>query len=319
MKRFTHITPTSIHEVIPLLSEHTRPLAGGTDLLTELKEGLVEPDQLVSLRKLSELRGLTFDAGVHIGALTTLTELSRHPQIKDGPYQALAQSARLAASPQLRNMATIGGNVLQDVRCWYYRGPFDCWLKGGDECPARDGEHHKHALFDQSPCVAVQPSDPATALLALDATVSVVGPDGTRSLSMQELLTPPTATRRKLHTLQSDELITAITLPDWAGWQSVYLKAMERATYSFALVGVAVALRLDAGVVADARIVLGSVANTPLRMDKAATSLVGQPLNDETIAAAAHVAIQDAQPLPHTHYKAEMTQRMVRHALGTMV
>ena len=319
MKRFTHITPTSIHEVIPLLSEHTRPLAGGTDLLTELKEGLVEPDQLVSLRKLSELRGVTFDAGVHIGALTTLTELRRHPQIKDGPYQALAQSARLAASPQLRNMATIGGNLLQDVRCWYYRGPFDCWLKGGDDCPARDGEHHKHALFDQSLCVAVQPSDPAVALLALDATVSVAGPDGTRALGIQELLAPPTAAHRKLHTLQPDELITAINLPDRAGWQSVYLKAMERATYSFALVGVAVALRSDAGIIADARIVLGGVANTPLRLDDASTWLVGQPLNEATIAAAAHMAVRDAQPLPQTHYKAEMTQRMVHHALTTMV
>lgn len=319
MKRFTHITPTSIQEVIPLLSEHTRPLAGGTDLLTELKEGLADPDHLVSLRKLSELRGVTFDAGVHIGALTTLTELSRHPQIKDGPYQVLAQSARLAASPQLRNMATIGGNLLQDVRCWYYRGPFDCWLKGGDGCPARDGEHHKHALFDQSPCVAVQPSDPATALLALDATVSVAGPDVTRALGMQELLAPPTAAHRKLHTLQPDELITAINLPDRTGWQSIYLKAMERATYSFALVGVAVALKLDAGVVVDARIVLGGVANAPLRLDDAATWLAGQPLNEATIAAAAHMAVRDVQPLPQTHYKAEMTQRMVQHALTTMV
>ncbi|NOK63299.1 MAG: xanthine dehydrogenase family protein subunit M [Chloroflexi bacterium AL-W] len=319
MKRFTHITPTSIHEVIPLLSEYSRPLAGGTDVLTELKEGLVEPDQLVSLRKLSELRGVTFDAGVHIGALTTLTELSRHPQIKDGPYQALAQSARLAASPQLRNMATIGGNLLQDVRCWYYRGPFDCWLKGGDGCPARDGEHHKHALFEQSPCVAVQPSDPATALLALDATVSVAGPSGTRSVGMQELLVPPTASRRKLHTLQLDELITTIQLPARDGWQSIYLKAMERATYSFALVGVAVAIKLDAGIFADARIVLGGVANTPLLMEDAAQQLVGQPLNEATIAAVAQLATQNAQPLPHTHYKAAMVQRLVCHALATMV
>lgn len=319
MKRFTHITPTSIKDVIPLLSEHTRPLAGGTDLLTELKEGLAAPDQLVSLRKLSELRGLTFDDGIQVGALTTLTELSRHPQIKDGPYQALAQSARLAASPQLRNMATIGGNLLQDVRCWYYRGPFDCWLKGGDGCPARDGEHHKHALFEQSPCVAVQPSDPATALLALDATVSVAGPSGTRSVGMQELLVPPTASRRKLHTLQLDELITTIQLPARDGWQSIYLKAMERATYSFALVGVAVAIKLDAGIVADARIVLGGVANTPLLMEDAAQQLVGQPLNEATIAVVAQLATQNAQPLPHTHYKAAMVQRLVRHALATMV
>jgi xanthine dehydrogenase YagS FAD-binding subunit len=320
MKKFAYITAPTVEQVIPLLDATTRPLAGGTDLLTEMKEDIVTPERLVSLRRLPGLRGIARDAnGLRIGALTTLSDLERSLDVRDGPYAALALAARSAASPQLRNAATIGGNLLQDVRCWYYRGPFNCWLKGGEECYARNGEHHLHALFQQSPCIAPQPSDPATALLALDAQVEIQDADGARSVALLELLAPPTDTRRKPHTLGPAELIVGLTLPTRDGWRSVYHKGMERATYAFALVGVAAAIRMDGEKVAEARIALGGVANTPVLAETVAASLIGQPLTPESIAAAAAKVADGAQPLPQTAYKQELVVRMVAAALQALV
>jgi xanthine dehydrogenase YagS FAD-binding subunit len=315
MRKFTHVTATSLAEVIPLLDHRTRPLAGGTDLVTQLKDHLISPDRLVSLRGLG-LRGVAVRAGrLYIGALTTLSELERDPQLRSDPYRALAQAAHSAASPQLRNVATIGGNLLQDVRCPYYRGPFTCWLKGGTDCYARNGEHHIHALFQQSPCIAAHPSDPVTALLALDATVTLAGRDGERSVDLLELLVPPTDERRTLNTLGQAELITNITLPARDGWRSTYQKAMERAVYAFALAGVAAAIKVEQGKVAAARIALGGIANTPLPASDAAASLIGKPLTDESIATAAALAVRGARPLPQTTYKEELVVRLVRAAL----
>lgn len=319
MKKFAYQAPTSVEQVIPLLDAHNRPLAGGTDLMTLLKVRLIDPEQLVSLRHLDELNSIeAADGGLRIGARATLSDLDKADAVRNGPYAALAQAARSAASPQLRNVATIGGNLLQESRCWYYRGSFDCWLKGGSECYARGGEHHYHAMFEQSACVAVQPSDPATALLALDAHVVIQGGSGERQVPLIEVLQPPTAERRRLHTLAPDELITAIALPGRDGWHSVYHKAMERAVYAFALAGVAVAVRMHGATVAEARIVLGAVANTPLLAESAAASLVGQPLSDEAIAQAAELAVADAQPLPQTSYKVSLVRRLVGAALGDL-
>jgi xanthine dehydrogenase YagS FAD-binding subunit len=284
-------------------------------LVTRLKEHLADPERLVSLRGL-ELRGILEQAGgMQIGALATLAELERDPRLRGGPYRALAQAARSAASPQLRNVATIGGNLLQDARCWYYRGPFDCWLKGGAECPARSGEHQHHAIFEQSPCAAPHPSDPATALLALGATVALVGSGGEREIGLLDLLAPPTAERRALSTIGPAELITAIVLPELAGWRSSFQKAMERATYAFALASAAAAIKVEAGVVVAARIALGGVANTPLLASEAAASLVGRPLTDESIASVAALAVRGAQPLPQARYKIGLVERLVRAAL----
>ncbi len=174
MHPFTHIDVANTDEVIPLLNATTRPLAGGTDLLPLMKEELAAPERLINLKHAADLRYIrNDDTGLQIGALTTLDELDRHPDIRRG-YTALAQAAGLAASPQLRNMATLGGNLLQQVRCWYYRGDFHCWLKGGEMCQARDGRNDYHAIFEQSPCVAVHPSDPPAALIALDARLRIV-------------------------------------------------------------------------------------------------------------------------------------------------
>lgn len=315
MKRFMYFSPTSLAEAIPLLGGGARPLAGGTDLVALMAAGELAPERLVSLGGL-DLRGIAYGAdGLRIGALTTLAELERAPLLAEGPYRALAEAARSAASPQLRNAATLGGNLLQAARCWYYRGPFDCWLKGGAACPARAGEHHAHALFQQSPCIAVHPSDPATALLALGAAVRIAGPGGERALALHELLAPPTAERRSLTTLGDAELITAVTLPPRDGWRSSYQKAMQRASFAFALAGVAATVRLDGGRVAAARIALGGVANTPLLAHEAAASLEGAALSDTAIARAADLATSGATPLPQTAYKARLVRGLVQAAL----
>ncbi len=254
---------------------------------------------------------------MHIGALTTLDELDRSTLLRSR-YTALAQAAGLAASPQLRNMATIGGNLLQQVRCWYYRGDFHCWMKGGSECQARDGENQYHAIWDQSPCVAVHPSDPPAALIALDASVRIMGPDGERVVALADFLQPPSEERRQLHTLGPDELIVEIVVPP-AGGRSVYLKAMDRALWAYALVSVAVAARVEQGRLHATRIVLGGVANVPIRCSTAEALVEGQAADEMLLRRAGEVAIGGATPLQHTGYKLPLARNLVTQALREVV
>lgn len=314
MHQFTHIDGAQVADIIPLLDETSRPLAGGTDLLPLIKEGIAVPQRLVNLKQAEELRYLRTDAtGLRIGALTTLNELAHHPDVQRD-YMALAQAASAAASPQLRNMATLGGNLLQQVRCWYYRGDFHCWLKGGNVCHARDGRNEYHAIFDQSPCVAVYPSDPPAALIALNASVEIVGPRGQRAISVADFLQPPTADRQVLHTLEPDELIVAVSVPRTAA-RSVYLKAMDRAVWAYALASVAVVAELNDGVVRNVRIVIGGVANTPIRSIEAEQVVEGQSLNDDLVRRAGVTAIANAKPLAHNRYKLPLVRNLVAQAL----
>lgn len=314
MQQFTHIDVASLDEVIPLLDSTSRPIAGGTDLLPLMKDGLAAPERLINLKRLADLRYIRADeAGLHIGALTTLDDLSRDPLVRRD-YTALAQAAAESASPQLRNMATLGGNLLQQVRCWYYRGDFHCWLKGGDHCHARDGRNEYHAIFEQSPCVAVYPSDPPAALIALDAGVRIVGPGGERRVKVADFLQPPSDERHALHTLAPNELIVAVELPPSAG-RSVYLKAMDRATWAYALVSVAAVAEISAGVARNVRIVLGGVANTPVRVGAAEALIEGQALSEALVRRAGEAAIADAQPLAHNRYKLPLARNLVAQAL----
>jgi xanthine dehydrogenase YagS FAD-binding subunit len=316
MHPFTHIDATSVAEAIPLLDATSRPLAGGTDMLPLMKEGIVTPERLVNLKRTDDLRHVhirTEDSGLLIGALTTLAELSENASVRSG-YTALAQAAGEAASPQLRNMATLGGNLLQQVRCWYYRGDFQCWLKGGDICHARDGQNEYHAIFDQSPCVAVYPSDPPAALLALDASLGIVGPQGARSVKLADFLQPPDEARHVMHTLAPDELIVAIELPATRS-RSVYLKAMDRAVWAYALASVAVAAELTDGVARNVRIVLGGVANVPVRATEAEALVEGRALDEPLLRQAGEVAIAGAQPLAHNRYKLPLVRNLVAQAL----
>jgi xanthine dehydrogenase YagS FAD-binding subunit len=254
------------------------PLAGGTDLVTLVRDGLVEARTVSDVRALLP-RGLD---GTRIGAGTTLAELERSEEVPD----ALREACRLAASPQLRNMGTIGGNLLQATRCWYWRLDYPCFLHGGDHCHAREGEHREHAIFGNERCASAHPSDPAAALLALGATIET----NRRTFPLAELYRLPTEDDRNVTTLEPTELILYVEYerPE----ASTYLKAMDRARFSFPLVGVAAA-RHGGG---EVRLALSGVAPIPWALGSAAE-------------------IDEATPLPGTAYKVELARVLVRRAV----
>jgi xanthine dehydrogenase YagS FAD-binding subunit len=271
------LRPSSVEEAAAALGNGSVALAGGTELVPLLREGLAKADRLVHVSAVVP-RGVD---GRRIGAGTTLAELEVDPEIP----QALREACSLAASPQLRSMSTLGGNLLQATRCWYWRLGFDCWLHGGEKCFAKDGAHREHAIFGNDLCASAHPSDIAAALIALGATLRTTK----REVPVAELYRLPTEDDRELTTLAPDELILELEVPKPDA--STYLKAMDRRKWSFALVGAAVA-RSSAGV----RIVLAGVAPIPWTLESAA-------------------ALDDSTPLPGTAYKVEIARALVRRAL----
>lgn len=321
MRPFEHLTVHTADEAIAALAraegDSARLIAGGTDLLPLLKDGLVDPDRLIDIKPARALRHLSFedDGSVRIGALTTLAEIERSAPLADR-LPILTQAVADAATPQLRAMATVGGNLLQRSRCWYFRGPFDCWLKGGDTCYMRDGENKYASIFNQGPCCSTHPSDLAPALVALDATILVASASGQRTLPMTELLAPPTNDERIEHRLRPGELLTEIRIPAQPkDSHGVYLKAMDRRAWAFALVSAAAQLTIANGAITRARLVLGGVANVPWRVMAAEKLLEGQTLTPELAAQAAELAIAGAAPLVHNRYKAPMARELARRAL----
>ena len=272
--------PASLDEAAGALGNGARPLAGGTDLVQLVRDRLVPTDTLVDVRGLLP-RGIE---GERIGAGTTLSELESSEAVP----AALREACRLAASPQLRNMGTIGGNLLQATRCWYWRLAFPCYLRGGDHCHAREGEHREHAIFANEPCASAHPSDPAAALLALGAEVETTA----RRFPLGELYRLPTDGDRNLTTLEPGELILALHVPEPDA--SVYLKAMDRRRFSFALVGVAAARFSDG-----TRLALAGVAPIPWALDSP----------DD---------LDGATPLPGNEYKLEIARALVRRALDQL-
>lgn len=321
MRPFEHLTVHAASDAISALAETgentTRLIAGGTDLLPLLKDGLVTSDRLIDIKPARALRYLTFedDGSVRIGALTTLAEIERSATLAER-LPILPQSVADAATPQLRAMATVGGNLLQRSRCWYFRGSFDCWLKGGDTCYMRNGENKYAAIFEQGPCRSAHPSDLAPALVALDATITLEGASGARTLPVVELLAPPTQDERIEYRLRPGELLTEIHIPEQpSNSHGVYLKAMDRRAWAFALVSAAAQLTLEDGKVTRARLALGGVANVPWRVTAAETLLEGQTLTPELAAQAAELAIQSATPLAHNRYKVALARELARRAI----
>lgn len=324
MRQFEYSSPPNIDEALQQLERDggsARPLAGGTDLLTLMKADITAPAQLINIKQMHDIpRGISEAAdGLALGALTTLSEIEAHPAIA-ARYPALAEAAAVAATPQLRNMATLGGNLLQRPRCWYFRSPhFHCWLKGGQECQARDGENQHHALFGGGPCYAVHPSDIAPALLALGAEIDLRGAAGKRTLPLEAFFALPTDERRTETVVGDDELVLSIRLPAQpAGSRSTYLKAMDRKVWAFALVGVAALLRLEGRKVADARLVLSGVAPIPWRAEAAERALIGAEADQALFEQAAEIALADAQPLAHNGYKLALAKTLVYRALSAL-
>ena len=274
------LRPESAEEAVAALGDGSVPLAGGTDLVPLLRDGIVRASRLVDLDR-AVPRGID---GTRIGAGATLDELEVDPQIPD----VLRDACRLAASPQLRAMGTIGGNLLQATRCWYWRLKFPCWLHGGERCHAREGEHREHAIFGNARCASAHPSDPAAALIALGATLRT----DRRELLVRDLYRLPTDDDRNVTRLAPDELILELAVPPPDA--SVYLKQMDRGRWAFPLVGVAAA-RFGS----DVRLALAGVAPVPW------------PLESPD-------AVDDATPLPGTAYKLELARVLVRRALAAV-
>jgi len=321
MRNFEYQSPHTVDETIQLLGQigANVPLAGGTDLLTLMKAGLIDPDRLIDIKRLDEIpHGIAKStSGITIGALTTLAEIESSELIQS-QFPVLAQAAALAATPQLRNMATIGGNLLQRPRCWYFRdASFHCWLKGGVECQAKDGQNQLHALYGDSPCVAVHPSDPASALLALNARVQLRGPQGERTLALDEFFTLPEENHRRENAIAPDELLMSIQIPPQIqGARSLYLKAMDRKVWAFALVGVAVWLHVQGDIVSDIRLVLSGVAPIPWRLTNAEQMLKAQRLDEPLIIDVVESALDDAMPLAENGYKISLAKGLLHRALS---
>ena len=321
MKPFAHHNARSIDEAVRLLTEYrgkAKLNAGGTDLLGLLKGGIL-PDYPAAIINMKTIAGLDFikegAAGLTIGALTNLADIARSPVIKE-KYPLLAEAARLVASPLIRNLATIGGNLVQEVRCCYYRyahqigGPVICRRKGGKTCNALAGDNRYHSLFGGvHGCVAVNPSDIGIALIALGARIQT----SQRTIEAQDFF-PATATSSTL--LAVNEVVTEINIPlPPAGSRQHYRKFTLREPIDFAIVSVASVITLQGEICADARIILGAVAPTPFRAGKAEEIIKGRPLNDVTAAEAAQAALLGAKPLSRNAYKVEIAQTLVKRAI----
>lgn len=318
MPNFKYVRPSSLEEAVRLAAAgQARLHAGGTDLLGCLHDGVFGADTVVSLTGLGDLRGVRVrrDGGLAIGSLTTVTEVAEHPLVRER-YGALAQGASEVASPQLRNQGTLGGNLCQKPRCWYYRGDFHCLRKGGGMCFAVAGESHFHAVLGGAgTCFVVHPSDTAPALVGFGASVRAVGPAGARTIPVAELYVPPEVDPTRETVLEEGEVVTEVLLPPAAGTVSSYRKVRARGAWDFALVGLALVLWFDGETVARARAVLSGVAPVPWRSEAVERVVTGKRLDDATVAAAAEAAVQGAEPLEHNGYKVALVKAVVAEEL----
>ena len=320
MKNFAHVNATSLAGAVGLLEQkgNSRVIAGGTDLITEMRLGIVAPDRLINLKTIPGMNEILFEEkpGFRLGALATLDEIARNKAVQEH-YPILVQAISQAASPQLRNRGTLAGNLSQDSRCWYYRGQFQCWLKGGTICYAKDGENAHHAILGGGPCYTVHPSDPAPALIALKAQIHIHGPHGERSLPLERFFQVPREDSRRLTILEPTEIITQIDIPA-SPPQSIgtYLKAMDRKVWSFALVSLAAQLTWNGDRISESRLVFGGVAPRPWRRQDIEALLQDQKLDDSTIDRAVRLLRNGEQPLAHNGYKVALSQGLLKEALN---
>lgn len=324
MQNFNYVKAESLDFAVESLraGDGTSLLAGGTDLVPLMKDELARPNTLIDISGLDDLNYIEErDGRLHIGAATSLSDLAANPTVA-ARYAALGQACRLAATPQLRNMSTIAGNLLQQPRCWYYRGEHNCWLKGGEVCYARSGENELHAIFLNSPtesrCVSVHPSDPAVALLLFDAIVRFRTAGGDSEIPLRDLYDRPTPERRNSVVLPAGAVITEL-VAEPGGGRSTYLKAMPRASWAFALASIGLSFRVAESRIEDARLSLGGVAPVPLRFPRVEALLEGQAVAQIDAHALADALVAEATPLSKNGYKVPLLKGLFQQALSELL
>jgi xanthine dehydrogenase YagS FAD-binding subunit len=313
--------PTTLDEAADLtrdLGDDAWVMAGGMDSFDWLKDRTKRTEALVDLSQVDELTGIReVDGGLEIGAMTTLTDVAEHSAVRDR-YGLLAEAASLVASPQIRNQGTLGGNVSQDTRCWYYRSGWTCYRAGGNTCYADtpSAVNREHAILHASRCVAVSPSDTAPALVALDAQMVIRRGDRERVVDAMDYFVGPDLDIERMTVLEPGDLLTAIRIPaTWAGARFYFEKVRDREVWDFPLVNVASAFRESGGRIDDARIVVGAVAARPLRLLAVEREISGQTVSTQTIARAGELAIQGARPLRFNQYKVPLMRNLVQRAV----
>jgi xanthine dehydrogenase YagS FAD-binding subunit len=322
MPAFELYQPSSVADAQKMLEQHGPDawvLAGGMDSFDWLKDRIKKPKAVVDLSGIEELKGVRgVGDGIEIGAMTTLTELVNRPIIKQ-KYDLLAQAAELVASPQIRNQATLGGNVSQDARCWYYRAGWPCYRAGGNICyaDAPEGRNREHAILHADRCVAVNPSDSAPALIALDAKFVIRTPKGERVVDAEDYFIGPDIDITRLHILQPGDLLTAIHIPSaWAGAKFYFEKIRDRNVWDFPLLNVASAMVVSGGAIERARIAVNGAAARPLRLKAVEDAVRGKPPNAATGEMAGKLAVQGAVPLQFNTYKIPLMRNLVKRAIA---
>ena len=321
MPGFELYQPMQLDDALALLDRYGKDgwkMAGGNDSLSWFKERVKRPKAVIDISGIAALKGIreTPD-GVEIGALTSLTEIERSPVIR-AKYRVLADAARRVASPQIRNTGTIGGNLAQDARCWYYRYGLPCYRAGGNTCFAdtAEGVNREHALFDTDRCVAVSPSDTAPALVALDAKMVVKSSKGERVASAEEFFIGPKIDITRMTALKPEEILTAVRVPNsWAGARFYFEKVADRDTWDFALVNVAAAIVVNNGVVERSRIACGGVSAVPRRLTVVEEVIQGKPAEEATAKLAGQSATRGARPLNYNQFKIPLMANLVTRAV----
>lgn len=321
MKSFAHVNASSVDHALSVLEKYGQEacvMAGGQDLLFRIKKYLVKPSCVVNLKTIPGLSYVRFEPaeGLKIGALTTLSQIAASAEVRKR-YSVLAQAARLVASPQIRNLGTIGGNLCQDVWCWYLQAGFSCWKSGGEFCDLAGGDSRYYgSIMKGHLCLANHPSDAAPALAALDAQIHLASPRGRRKVPILDFLPGHIwiGGRLQCHILQPDEVLTEVEIP-LQPTRSVYLKFALRKAWDFALASVAASATMEDGICQDARIVLGGIATHPYRSQEAESLLVGRKIDERLAQEAAEIALEKAKPLRMNGYKVGLSKSLIRRAL----
>jgi xanthine dehydrogenase YagS FAD-binding subunit len=321
MEAFELFQPASLEDALALRRRYGKvswALAGGLDSLDWFKDRIKRPEVVIDLGGIADLKGVRESGdGIEIGALTTLTEVATHQTLRSR-YSVLSEAAAQVATPQIRNQSTLGGNLSQDTRCWYYRGGWPCYRAGGNICYADTptSVNREHAIFEARRCVAVNPSDTAPALIALDAQFVIQGSGGERVVAAEDYFITPATDIRRMTILEPTDLLTSIRIPGtWSGAKFYFEKVRDRQSWDFALVNVASALKLSGDTIEDARVVVNAVGPRPLRLRDVERQLKGQPASAEVAEAAGELAILGARPLQHNAYKIPLMRNLVRRSI----